>query len=39
MSERVMGKTDRIAVDSAVGQWFATQLNVHVPSGATDAAA
>jgi len=39
LSERVMEKTDRIAGDSAVGQWFATQLSVLAPPGATDAAA
>jgi hypothetical protein len=30
---------DRIAGDSAVGQWFATQLSVRAPPGTADAAA
>jgi len=39
LSERVMGQTDRKAGDSAVSQWFATQLSVRAPPGAAGAAA
>jgi hypothetical protein len=39
LSERIMEKSDRIAGGSADSRWFATQLRVRSPRGATDTAA